>query len=225
MTLRNWLILAGIFLLPFAAHSQRMWKGAYNRLGLKAGANHFSILTDDLPSEANTSWTAGFTTRSSFYDNIQFIYGINFFDFKNKIMGREKIDYSTPNEVIDYNMIAVQANFFASYKLLDHHLSVEAGPVVQVNGKLEPRQDKELWYIDGYDILATDISKVSTFNFNLAIGISGGFEKLKFWAQYQHGLNNFLNGLNDEGLHETDASVPKFDGRISMVTAGVVMFL
>ena len=64
MTHRNWLILAGIFLLPFAAQSQRMWKGAYNRLGLKAGANHFSIVTDDLPSEANTSWTAGFTTRS-----------------------------------------------------------------------------------------------------------------------------------------------------------------
>src|SRR5690606_34495929 len=101
-------LLIGLLLMPLGVNAQRgMWDGAYNRLGLQAGMNHFNIDTDELPLTARTSWTAGFTTRSSFYDNFQFIYGINFFDFKTQITGREKIDYSTENEEIDYNMIGV----------------------------------------------------------------------------------------------------------------------
>ena len=225
MNLRKDLFLLGILLLPFASNAQGRWQGAYNRLGFKAGANHFNIATDGFSSEAATSWTAGFTTRSSFYNNFQYIYGISFFDFRNEIAGRKTLEESAATEVLDYKMIGVQASFLGSFKLLDHHLSVEAGPVIQVNGKMEPGEDQELWYVDNYDILATDISKVSTFNFNLAFGISGGFEVLKFWAQYQYGLNNFLKGLNDEGLQGKDSSVPEFEGRISMLTAGVVVFL
>lgn len=228
MNIKNGMLvlLTCVILLPLAGHAQRgMWDGAYNRLGLQAGMNHFNINTDELPVTARTSWTAGFTTRSSFYDNFQFIYGINFFDFKTQVTGREKIDYSTANEEIDYNMIGVQANFFGSYKILGHHLSVEMGPVLQVNGKYEPRQDKELWYVDGYDLTASDISKVSTFNVNFAVGISGGFEKLKFWTQYQHGLNNFFAPLNSRNLEEIDPTAPEFKGRIGMITAGVAMFL
>lgn len=227
MNLRNGiLLLACLLFLPFVGNAQRgIWDGAYNRFGLKAGVNHFNIDTQELPLTSRTSWTAGFTTRSSFHDNFQFIYGINFYDFKAQVTGREKLDYSTPNQEIDYNMIGVQANFFGSYKIFGHHLSVEAGPVIQVNGKFEPRQDKELWYIDGYDFTANDIRKVSTFNFNLAVGLSGGFEKLKFWAQYQHGLNNILAPLNDEGLEEIDPDTPEFKGTIGMITAGVAMFL
>lgn len=221
----KYLLLFGILLLPFASNAQGKWQGAYNRLGFKAGANHFGIETDNFVSEAGTSWTAGFTTRSSFYNSFQYIYGISFFDFRNEIAGRKSLSGSTATELMEYKMIGVQASFLGSFKLLDHHLSVEAGPVIQVNGKMEPGEAQELWYVDGYDILATDISKVSAFNFNLAFGISGGFEVLKFWVQYQYGLNNFLKGLNDQALQTKDASVPKFEGRISMITGGVVVFL
>lgn len=220
------LLFAGILFFSFNAEAQRrMWDGEYTRLGLQAGANYFNIVTNDLDIAPKVSWTAGFTTRASFYNDFQFIYGINFYDFKLDIDGREKVELTSPSQAIEYTMIGVQGNFFASYKLYEDYLSIEAGPVVQVNGKLDARQDKELWYLGNYNIRAIDIEKVSTFNVNFALGVSGGFEKVKFWAQYQYGLNNILKGLEDEGLREKDAGFTNPKGHISMVAAGVTMFL
>lgn len=225
MAKKNLLIFCAILMLPFASNAQRIWEGAYNRLGLKGGVNYFNIQTENLPVTGAVSWTAGFTTRSSFQNNFQFIYGLNFYDLNSTVTGREEMDYSTPSEEIDFKMIAVQANFFLSYKILGHFLSLEGGPVVQVNSKFEPAQNRELYYIDSYNIQAMDLEKVSPFNFNVAVGVSGGFEKFKFWAQYQYGLNNILNGLNDEGLGGIDSSATNFHGNISLISGGIIVFL
>jgi hypothetical protein len=226
MDLKKVILLMGILCFTLSSQAQRkLWDGEYNRLGLQGGVNHFNITTNELGVTSKTSWTAGFTTRASFYNNWQFVYGINFYDFRVDIDGREKIETTSQASPIEYNMIGVQGNFFASYKLIDHYLSIEAGPVVQVNGKMEARQDKELYYVGDYDITATDIEDVSTFNFNLAVGLSGGWESLKLWAQYQYGINNFLKGLNDENLQETDPSVPSFKGNMSIIAGGVTFYL
>lgn len=221
---KTYTILVIIF-ISFAVNAQRGWEGSYNRLGLQGGVNHFNIITDDLDVTGKTSWTAGFTTRSSFYNEFQFVYGISFYDFNVDIAGRQKIEETTASEEIPYNMIGVQGYFLGSYKLLGHHLSLEAGPVLQVNGRLEARQDKELYYLGNYDIQAIDIEKVSPFNANMAVGASGGFETLKFWVLYQYGINNMLGRLKDEGLQEKDPSVPSWDGRMSMISGGIVVFL
>ncbi|MCY2686527.1 outer membrane beta-barrel protein [Salinimicrobium sp. TH3] len=220
------LLFAGILMFSFSSQAQRrLWDGEYNRLGLQGGVNHFDIITNDLQVTPKVSWTAGFTTRASFYNDFQLVYGINFYDLKVDIDGRKKLEETSANSLIEYSMIGVQGNFFASYKLIDHYLSVEAGPVVQVNGKMEARQDKELYYVGSYDINAIDLEKVSAFNLNLAVGISGGGETLKIWAQYQYGINNFFKGLHDEGLQEKDASVPSLKGNISMIAGGVTFYL
>lgn len=211
-------------LVPFIAVGQQDWEDSYNRLGLKAGANYFNIITEDLQVTPKVSWTAGFTTRSSYYENFQFIYGISFYDLNVNITGREKL-LSTKSEEVRFNMIAVQGSFLGSIKLFDHHLSVEAGPIIQVNGKLEPQQNKEYFYIQDYDFQAIDMEDINKLNFNLAIGISGGFEKIKFWTQYQMGLNNMLNKLNNGGLSEIDPTATNFQGNIRMITGGIVFFL
>jgi hypothetical protein len=226
MDFKKFLLLAGILMFSFSTQAQRrLWDGEYNRLGLQGGVNHFNIMTDDLQVAPRVSWTAGFTTRASFYENLQFVYGINFYDFRIDIDGRQKLELTSPTTPIEYNMIGVQGNFFASYKLIGHNLSVEAGPVVQVNGKLEARQDKELYYVGRYDLNAIDIENVSTFNVNLAIGLSGGWEAVKLWAQYQYGVNNFLKGLDDEGLQEKDPSTPSFKGSMSILAGGITFYL
>ncbi|NJW53784.1 hypothetical protein [Salinimicrobium oceani] len=226
MDLKKIFLFALIAIFSFTAEAQRrMWDGEYNRPGLQAGANYFNIVTNDLPVTPKLSWMAGFTTRASFYNDFQFVYGINFYDFKLDIEGREKLELTSPSQAIEYNMIGVQGNFFASYKLYEHYLSVETGPVVQVNGKLDARQDKELWYLANYNINAIDIEKISTFNVNFAVGASGGFESVKFWVQYQYGLNNMLKGLEDEDLQEKDAGFTNPKGHMSMLAAGITMFL
>lgn len=225
MNLKKILFFAALLMVALQADAQRLWDGNYNRFGVQAGVNRFNIHTDELEVNPGISWTAGFHSRASFYNDFQFIYGINFYDYKLTIDGREKIETPVADSEIEYNMIGVQLNFFGSYKILDHNLSVEAGPVVQVNGKLNARQDKEYWYLGNYDIQAIDIEKVSPFNVNLAAGISGGSETLKLWAQFQYGLNNMLKGLEDEGLQEIDPSVPKMTGHMSMLAGGIVIFL
>ena len=226
MKFYKYLLLGFVVFFSFNANAQRsMWDGSYNRLGVQAGANYFNIVTNDFKVDPKVSWTAGFTTRASFYDNWQFVYGVNFYDFKLDIEGREKIELSSPLQAIEYNMIGVQGNFFASYKLYEHYLSIEAGPVVQVNGKLEARQDKELWYVGTSNVNAIDIEKISAFNVNLAIGLSGGMETVKFWLQYQYGLNNMLKGLEDEGLAEKDAGMSNLKGHMSMIAGGITIFL
>lgn len=225
MNIKKLLLLGSILLLAFNSQAQRkIWDGQYVRLGLQGGVNYFNINTDQLRVQPAVSWTAGFTTRASFYNDFQFIYGINFYDLNVKIDGREKIE-ATELEPLDFNMIAVQGNFFGSYKLIGHNLSIEAGPVVQVNGKLDARQDIEYYYLGDYDIEAIKFEKVSAFNVNFAVGLSGGFEAVKFWVQYQHGLNNIFKSLKDEDLQEIDPDLPSLRGHISMVSGGITMFL
>ena len=225
MDKKNWIFIVIAILFSFQCQAQRIWDGEYNRLGLQAGANNFNILTGNFEVKPGTSWTAGFTTRANYYNDFQIIYGLNFFDFNASVPGRERIVDPIANEDVEYNMIGVQVNLMGSYKLIGNHLGVEAGPVIQVNGKFEPRQDKELFYLEEYDILASDIEDVSTINFNLAVGLSGGFESFKFFAQYQYGINNFLNGLNDEGLNDVDPRAIDFQGKLSIITAGIMIFL
>lgn len=225
MNLKKILFFLALTALSFQADAQRVWDGSYNRFGLQGGVNHFNIQTDQLDINPGISWTAGFHSRASYYNDFQFIYGINFYDFKFTMDGREKIETLVADQEIEYNMIGVQINFFGSYKILGHNLSVEAGPVVQVNGKLDARQDKEYWYLGDYDIQAINIEKVSPFNVNLAAGLSGGFERLKLWVQYQYGVNNILKGVQDEDLQEIDPSVPEMKGHISMLAGGIIVFL
>ncbi|MGB7842683.1 MAG: outer membrane beta-barrel protein [Salinimicrobium sp.] len=225
MNLRKILLFLGLLTVSIHADAQRIWEGSYNRFGLQGGVNQFNIQTNQLDINPGISWTAGFHSRASFYNDFQIVYGVNFYDFKLTMDGREKIENPEADREIEYNMIAVQINFFGSYKLLGHNLSLEAGPVVQVNGKLDARQDKEYWYLGNYDIQAINIEKISPINVNLAAGISGGFEQLKLWVQYQYGLNNMLKGLQDEGLQEIDPGVSKMKGHMSMLAGGIIVFL
>ncbi|WP_424492801.1 hypothetical protein [Salinimicrobium sp. GXAS 041] len=222
---KSYWIFYFLLMCSLVSHSQRMWKGNYNRLGMQAGVNHFNIHTGNFDVTSKTSWTAGFTARANYYNDFQFIYGLNFFDFNVEIPGRQLQEDVEVSEALQYNMIAVQANFFGSYKIIGNYLSIEAGPVVQVNGKFEPREDKKRFYVQDYDIQAIDLENVSVFNVNFAAGISGGFESVKFFAQYQYGINNFFNGLKGEDLDESDPRVTDLSGNLSIITGGVMFFL
>lgn len=219
------LLLVALCFASFQLTAQRNWEAPYNRIGIKAGANNFMIITENLPIEPKTSWTAGFTMRSSFYESFQLIYGLNFYDLNVSMAGREKLPPESQHEEIKFNMPAVQVSLMGSVKILDHRLSVEAGPVVQVNGKLEPQQNKELYYIEGYNFQAKDLAELNTFNFNIAAGVSGGLEQVKFWAQFQYGLNNMLNKLNNQGISEVDPTATNLQGNMRIISGGVIFFL
>lgn len=226
MCIKKILLFSLLSCISFFSYSQRIWDGEYNRLGLQAGVNHFNIQTDALPITPKMSWTAGFTTWDSFYNDFEFIYGINFFDFKLSMDGRVKQPEDSPYGEIPFTMIGVQANFFGSYKVVDHYLSIHGGPIFQLNGKFDARQDAEYFFVEGYEnVNPIDLEEISSVNFNLAIGVAGGLEKVKLWLQYQYGVNNMFNKLTKEGLGEKEPSLSDLSGHISMVTGGLIVFL
>ena len=79
MSLRKILILVTLITVSFQADAQRIWEGSYNRFGLQGGVNQFNIQTNQLDINPGISWTAGFHSRASFYDDFQFIYGVTFY--------------------------------------------------------------------------------------------------------------------------------------------------
>lgn len=226
MSIGRILLLVGFLGFTFSSQGQRIWDGEYNRLGLQAGVNHFSIQTDAFPITPKMSWTAGFTTWDSFKENVQFVYGINFFDFKLSMDGRTKQAPESPYAEIPFTMIGVQANFFGSYKIIDQYLSIQGGPVLQINGKFDARQDAEYFFIEGYNELnPIDLEEISSVNFNFAIGLAGGLDKVKLWLQYQYGVNNIFKKLTDDGLVEKEPGLSGLSGHVSMVTGGLIVFL
>lgn len=225
MNCKKLLLLLFLALVPILTHGQIIWGGERNKIGLKAGANNFDIHTGNFEIYSKPSWMAGFTARANYWDDFQLIYGLSFFDLNAEISGRKKQDDAVASERIQYHMSGFQGNFFGSYKIIENYLNIEAGPVIQLNGRFDPRQDKEFFYVEDYDIQAGDIADVSRVNFLMAGGISGGFERFKFFAQYQYGINNFFGGLDGESIEGLDPRATSISGSMNIIAAGVILFI
>ncbi|MGK0386016.1 MAG: hypothetical protein ACI849_000622 [Patiriisocius sp.] len=198
--------------------------GNYNRIGIQGGYSLFDINTSDLVTESGDSFTLGFTTRGSFRNNFDLIYGINF--ISNKLAVKAGLPCGILDcpeaQFINYSIIGAQVNFLVSYNIIKHHLSIEAGPLFNINGKMKLDSDRfEDYTVQGYNtITARDIEQISTLNGAALIGITGGFEQFRINVNYQYGFTNTLGGLNDENLENQD-----FKGNTSNITiAGIIYF-
>lgn len=195
----------------------------YNRLGINAGFTLFDIFTEDLNTKQAGGFMVGLTTRGAFRNDFDLIYGLNFYNNQVEIQGNnpENIFESTKN--IKYTIGAAQLTFLGSYNIIKHHLSLEFGPILNVNGKLK-LNDKELfenYILEGYNTLtAKDIQSISPVNFHVAGGLTFGIESFRASVQYQYGVTNMLHKLNDKNLENTD-----FKGNSSTITfMGVLYF-
>ncbi len=219
MSLKNLFFVTLTFLFVQQAFSQRNYDH-YNRLGVNAGYTLFDISTSDLTTKQAGGFMLGFTTRGSFRNNFDLIYGLNFHNTKVEVFGRNPISF-TDTQYIEYTIQSVQINFLGSYNIIKHHLSLEFGPILNVNGKMKVDSERyEDYILDGYDTLkATDIENISPINFLVAGGISGGLESFRASVQYQYGVTNMLNKLNDKDLENTD-----FKGNSSNIIFALVVY-
>lgn len=199
--------------------AQRNYNG-YNFLGIQGGITFFDIQTDDLVTKQQTGFTAGFTTRGAFRNDFDLVYGLSFQSSSVGVEGSSFLGTDTQN--IGYTIQGVQINFLGSYNIVVKHLSIEFGPIFDVNGKMKLDNDKyEDYILSGYStITAKDIQEISRFNVRLAAGLTAGLEHFRISAQYQYGVTNMLGKLNDRGLENKD-----FKGNSStIVVAGVIYF-
>lgn len=218
MTLNKLIFAAFLFLIGYQAAAQRNYKG-YNFLGITGGITFFDIQTDDLVTKPSEGFIGGFTTRGAFRNNFDLIYGISFQNSTIAVEGKSTI--ASNSQEIEYTMQGVQINFLGSYNIARGHLSLEFGPVFNINGKMKLNDAAlEDHILTGYTTMtAKDIQNISKFDLRLAGGLTAGLENFRLNAQYQYGVTNALGGLNDQELEKKE-----FKGNSSTIILAAVIY-
>lgn len=209
------IILAGTTIVNAQRNSQE-----FNVIGVSGGLTLYDIITDDFKTTSRESYMFGFQMRGNVYNNFDMMYGIAFYDTKIGVSASSTTAGGN-NEVLDYNLQSAQISVLWGYKIIREHLSIEAGPILNVNGKLTLKDTQfENYIIDGYTtIRAIDLENVSKVNFHLAGGLTAGFRNFRIFGQYQYGVTNMLNKLNSANLENKD-----FKGNSSLMTVGITAY-
>lgn len=222
MCLRNFFIAAALTVCATAL-SQRNYS-EYNRIGLQGGISLFDINTSNFVTEQQTGFAAGFTSRGSFRNDFDLIYGLTFFSNKVGILGAPDAASSLGEQFITYTIPNVQINFLGSYNIIKHHFSIEFGPILNVNGDMKLDSERlENYILDGYTSLrAQDIQDISPINFHVMGGATVGLESFRVSAQYQYGVTNMLGKLDDQGLDNPSGDA--FKGNSSTILLMAVVY-
>lgn len=225
MSLRNLLFVTLTILFFQIAAAQRNYQ-EFNHLGISGGIGFFDIDTDNFVTEQGTGYILAFTTRGMFYNRFDLIYGISFVQNEVGIFARNPGNTSNnfQSQYVNYTIQAAQITLLTSYNIVRNHLSLEAGPILNVNGrlKLDSNNFKE-FILEGYETLkAEDIQNVSKVHFFLAGGITAGIENFRLGAQYQYGVTNLFNRFND--IDEIEKPEEGYDGHASTVLLTAVIY-
>jgi hypothetical protein len=168
-----------------------------NRIGVFVGMNQLTLNTDSFDTKPDNGWNAGLSVRGNFYNNWDMVYAIQFSEnnflvaTKNLVLQDEDVKYMLPSAQISLQF---------SYKIIPNHLSVEFGPIFQLNGKLKIDEEDENNVISGTPLLAKDIVEISKFNFYPVAGITFGVKHVRLNFSYQYGLFNTFGSLNYDNL-------------------------
>ncbi len=213
-------IVLVVFCIAFVTISQAQHKKytIKNGIGLLGGLTQYDIKTDNFSTKSASGFIGGLTATVDIpHKWFTVSYGLHLSQNTLEVEGRSSL-LATDVEMLEYDIMAAQLSFVLHVKLLSDNLTLDVGPQLQYNGKLELKSDsQEDFIINGYDsLLSQDISEVAPFNVNGLIGASAGIGNFKLRAMYSYGFTNILRTLNDEDLSTTPLS-EDFKGNQSMM--------
>lgn len=225
MKINRYILLVAIALC-FVTTTQAQ-KGNYpisNGFSVFGGITKFDITTDNFITTQGDGFLGGMSATVDIplrWYNISF--GMQLSESNIGILGRPSL-VSTENEFIDYKMFAAQVAMLMHIKAIKNNFTIDIGPMLQYNGKLEfKNRDQEGYFINNYtNLTAEDITNISQFNFNGVVGASLGIKNFKLKAQYIYGFTNILNKLENEGLDATGGNA-RFKGNQSMLVLGAMI--
>jgi len=199
--------------IGYAQHKRYSIK---NGIGLQGGITQFDILTDNFETKTNSGFIGGLAASVDIphrWYNVSYNIQLS----ENNIDVNAVAPTTSIEEYIEYKMFTAQISFLFHIKLISNNVTLDIGPMLQYNSELELKDDsKEGYIITNYDNLLTeDITKISQFNANGAVGISAGFGSFLLRAQYVYGFTNILGKLNDQDLSVGNNN-EKFKGNQSL---------
>lgn len=202
-------------LLSITAFSQYKYRDS-NRIGISFGVNQFTLNTNNFEAKSDLGWNAGLSMRGNFYNNWDMVYAIQFSENNFSVATNT---LTLAQEDVNYKLASAQVSLQVSYKLVENHLSIEFGPIVQVNGKLNIDNSDENNVISGTTLLAKDIREISNFNFYPTVGITFGVRHFRANVSYQYGVNNMLENLNNKNLGVN------FKGNPGILNGNLIIYL
>lgn len=227
MTYKQFIVLVAICIgfvtTTLAQHGNYKIK---NGFGIGGGLTQFDIITDNFKTVKSEGWIGGLSATVDLPHKWYTVsYNIQFSENHIGIYARPTLT-SPLTEEVDYKMLTAQVSFLFHAKLIKDYVTIDVGPMLQYNGDLELKNNsKDEYIITNYENLAAkDITKISHFNVNGAIGATAGFPGFKLRAHYIYGFTNILNKLNDREL-SVGTNTEKFKGNQSMLAfTAIILF-
>lgn len=202
--------------ITYAQHTTYAIK---NGIAIQGGITQFDISTDNFVTKKDNGFMGGMVATVDLPHKWYTVsYGMLLSENHLEISGRMTDDVAG-DEMIGYKMMTVQVGFLFHAKVIDENLTIDIGPQIQYNGKLELKDsENETYFINGYNNLtAKNITEISQFNANGVVGLSAGIGAFRVRAQYGYGLTNILNKLNNSNL-DTTGGQSKFKGNQQLLT-------
>ena len=212
------IVVAFAFLISVFSYSQYRQKDS-NHIGISGGITQLNLFSDQFNAKPETGWVVGLSVRGNYYNNFQMIYGMQFTDSNFSLQ-------SVLNKDINYKLSAVQVHLLLSYMLVENHLTVELGPVLQVNGKLKVDDtDENLLLKDSPLLQAKDIVDINPISGNIYGGITFGFTNFRINVNYQYGFINAMNKLNKDDALVLRNGNKDFKGNFGMLSGMLTIYL
>jgi hypothetical protein len=210
------------FGLPTTSHAQYGYRDG-NRIGLSAGITQLDLSTSNFSTKPSSGWMGGLSVRGNYYNNFSMIFGMQFTESHFTIA--TKTPLTLQNKETPFKVMGAQIRLLLSYNLVKDHVSLDFGPVLQVNDKLKIKDTDQNNSLTGTPLLAKDILDVTKVNGNLYLGFSAGNKRVRAVAFYEYGVNNFLNHLNQNEALVTKNLGKKFDGHLGLLSAQLLFNL
>ena len=174
-----------------------------NGIALGGGVTQFDISSDNFTTTKGSGWIISSSATGDLpnkWYNVS--YGLQISGNVINFSGYESnLTINTDTEV-EYNLFAAQLAFLFHVKVVPNLLTIDAGPMIQYNGRLELESNNEenlyVYLNNGNSALAKDIEGISQINANGAFGATLGFGSIKLRAQYIYGFTNIFNKLNNK---------------------------
>ena len=191
-----------------------------NRIGITGGVLQSTLFTSNFNAKPGIGFNGGLSVRGNYYNNWSMIFGMQFFvnNFTLDTTTESSLQKETP-----FSVSGVQVRLLLSYNVVKDHVSIDFGPVLQVNGKMSVKQIDELNTINGTLLRAKQIEEINKINGNIYFGVSAGNRRVRAILHYQYGVTNILNKLNDSPELKTANLNRDFKGNFGTVS-GQILF-
>ena len=189
-----------------------------NRIGLSAGVSQTTLFTSNFNAAPELGFAGGLSVRGNYYNNWSMMYGMQFFSNNFSLE-------STFNQKINYNLQGVKVKLLMSYNIVEDHVSLDFGPILQINGKMNISESDNNKILDGTLLRADQILDVTTLTGNFYLGVSAGNKVVRAVIFYEYGFTNILNNLNKNDALKILNNGDTFKGNLGTINGQVVFNL